>query len=191
MSTKTAILESARTLIQTRGVNGMSYEDVSAAVGIRKASIHYHFASKADLVEAVIDRYAERFDEAVVRIMASEAPGAHRLRAFTGLFRQTLEAGDGSICLCGMLAAEISTLDTASRERVRGFFERGAQALASILRTGGEDGSLRPSEDPEGSGLMLFSALEGVLLAARIDGRAERFDELVEPLLDLMKPLNP
>ncbi|WP_257998927.1 TetR/AcrR family transcriptional regulator [Fischerella thermalis] len=45
--TRTQILDTAQDLIQRVGVNAMSYQDISEAVGIRKASIHYHFPSKA------------------------------------------------------------------------------------------------------------------------------------------------
>src|SRR5689334_9607965 len=41
--TKTAIMDAAQELIQRGGANAMSYQDISEAVGIRKASIHHHF----------------------------------------------------------------------------------------------------------------------------------------------------
>lgn len=49
------------TLVQERGYNGFSYADIAEAIGIRKASIHYHFPSKQDLVQAVLLRYRKDF----------------------------------------------------------------------------------------------------------------------------------
>lgn len=46
VDTKTQILDVAQDLIQRLGVNGMSYQDISEVVGIRKASIHTHFPKK-------------------------------------------------------------------------------------------------------------------------------------------------
>ena len=43
------ILDRAEALIQTRGYSAFSYQDISDTLGIRKASIHYHFPSKTDL----------------------------------------------------------------------------------------------------------------------------------------------
>ena len=57
------ILDVVQTLIQTRGFNAISYRDVAEAIGIRKASIHYHFPSKMDLGQAVIARYRERLEQ--------------------------------------------------------------------------------------------------------------------------------
>ena len=49
------ILDVAERLIQTRGCSAFSYQDIADALKIKKASIHYHFESKTDLVIAVID----------------------------------------------------------------------------------------------------------------------------------------
>ena len=62
------ILDLAETLIQTRGYSAFSYQDIADSLGIRKASIHYHFPSKADLGVAVVDRYMARFDGALTAI---------------------------------------------------------------------------------------------------------------------------
>ena len=67
------ILDLAERLIQTRGCSAFSYQDIADALKIRKASIHYHFQSKTDLVIAVIDRYAERFDEMLDNIARDES----------------------------------------------------------------------------------------------------------------------
>ena len=37
------ILDRAEMLIQTRGYTGFGYQDIADSLGIRKASIHYHF----------------------------------------------------------------------------------------------------------------------------------------------------
>ena len=60
--TATRILDVAERLAQVRGFNGFSYADIAAEVGITKAALHYHFASKADLGEALISRYGDQVD---------------------------------------------------------------------------------------------------------------------------------
>ena len=68
--TRTHIMDVAQDLIQRRGVNGMSFKDISDAVKIRKASIHHHFASKQDLVEALVTRYRKDFGALLDGILA-------------------------------------------------------------------------------------------------------------------------
>ena len=64
-------MDVAQDLIQRRGVNGMSFQDISDAVEIRKASIHHHFASKQDLVEALVTRYRADFGALLTEIQLS------------------------------------------------------------------------------------------------------------------------
>ena len=68
--TASRILDVAERLVQLRGFNGFSYADVAAELSITKASLHYHFAGKAELGEALIARYAERFNGSLTEIEA-------------------------------------------------------------------------------------------------------------------------
>src|SRR5947209_18275602 len=67
------ILDLAETLIQTRGYSAFSYQDIAASLGIRKASIHYHFPSKTDLGGGVVDRYIDRFATALSAIAEDQS----------------------------------------------------------------------------------------------------------------------
>ena len=61
MDTATQILDVAERLVQERGFNGFSYADVAKELDISKAALHYHYPGKAELGEALIERYAARF----------------------------------------------------------------------------------------------------------------------------------
>ena len=59
------ILQCARSLIIAGGYNGFSYADIAEVVGIRKASIHHHFPTKADLVRILAARYREEAEAGI------------------------------------------------------------------------------------------------------------------------------
>ena len=56
-TTQQAILDTAFSLLQRCGYHAFSYADIAAQVGIRKASIHYYFPGKNDLVRTVVVDY--------------------------------------------------------------------------------------------------------------------------------------
>ena len=103
------IVDVAEALIRERGFNGFSYEDIAREVGIRKPSIHHHFAAKADLGAVVAQRYTHRFHERLVQIEQAHADPAERLHAYAGLFQQNYEnavrqlPGAGDIPVLGAL----------------------------------------------------------------------------------------
>ena len=73
--TATKILDVAERLVQARGFNGFSYADVADELGISKAALHYHFPGKAELGEALMERYAARFARALIDVDAREPRG--------------------------------------------------------------------------------------------------------------------
>src|SRR5690242_8969830 len=120
-ATRTRILDVAERLVQTRGFNGFSYADIATEVGITKASLHYHFATKAELGATLVARYSEGFGAALQRISAGLGDALRRLRAYVRLYADVL-AGQ-RMCLCGMVAAEYATLPAPMQQAIRTFFE--------------------------------------------------------------------
>ncbi|HEY2202352.1 MAG TPA: TetR/AcrR family transcriptional regulator, partial [Solirubrobacteraceae bacterium] len=136
--TRTRILDVAERLVQTRGFNGFSYADIAGEVGITKASLHYHFATKAELGGVLIARYSEVFALALQKISASLADAERRLRAYVQLYSDVLS--DERLCLCGMVAAEYATLPARMQEAIRAFFELNEAWVAEQLELGVREG---------------------------------------------------
>lgn len=185
--TKTLILDAAQDLIQRHGLNAMSFQDLSDAVGIRKASVHYHFPSKAEMVNALLARYQADFDKVVNAIVGSRAGGKTKLKRYFGLFVDTLAAGKHEkSCLCGMLVAEMLSLDEDGLKLVRKFLRGNVVSIREMIRTGIEDGSLSDRGDAAGTAEMVLATLEGGLLLARCDGGPKRLADVVGRLLSFL-----
>jgi TetR/AcrR family transcriptional regulator, transcriptional repressor for nem operon len=179
--TATRILDSAERLVQIRGFNGFSYADVAAELGVTKASLHYHFAGKTELGQALVERYSERFAAALMAIESRIAEAPARLDAYAGLYADVLRGR--RMCLCGMLAAEYGTLPDPIRERVIAFFDDNEIWLARVLEDGRADGRLQFDAPPPEAARLIVSALEGAMLVARAYGDVERFHAAATGLL--------
>jgi TetR/AcrR family transcriptional regulator, transcriptional repressor for nem operon len=175
------ILDVAERLVQVGGYNGFSYADVAVELGLTKASLHYHFAGKAELGEALIARYAERFATALGEIAERPADAHARLEAYVDLYAQVLR--EGRMCLCGMLAAEYQTLPTTMRQEVLGFFDANEGWLERVLAAGQKTGELRFTGDPAEAARNVVSTLEGAMLLARSYSDVSRFDAAAHLLL--------
>jgi TetR/AcrR family transcriptional regulator, transcriptional repressor for nem operon len=179
--TATRILDVAERLVQTRGFNGFSYADIAAELNLTKAGLHYHFAGKAELGEALIDRYAERFGAALENADAQLPDARSKLDAYVDLYTGVLR--QERMCLCGMLAAEYHTLPSAMRDAVAHFFDDNEAWLTRLLAQGRTDGALTFDGSPEDTARMIVSALEGAMLIARARNDIERFQTTATGLL--------
>ena len=179
IDTPARILDVAERLVQRRGFNGFSYADVAKELKITTASLHYHFAGKGALGEALIQRYSERFFAALAVIDAKETDAAVKLQAYADLYAGVLHGK--RLCLCGMLAAEYQTLPKPMRDAVLRFFDANEEWLAKVLSEGRE--TLTYSGPPTETARMLLSGLEGAMLVARPYDDVARFKSAADALI--------
>src|SRR5580704_7377290 len=164
VGTASRILDVAERLVQVRGFNGFSYADIAAELQITKAALHYHFASKADLGEALIARYANHFMAALAN----------------------LDTAGGTAC--GKLAAEYQTLPQPMQDEVIKFFDQNETWLERILNQGRADGSLHFAGSARDTARMIAGGLEGAMLIARPYGDVARFQAAAASLLAGLAP---
>jgi TetR/AcrR family transcriptional repressor of nem operon len=166
--TREMILAAARSTVQAHGYNGLSFRDLAQAVGIRSASVHYHFPTKGDLGAALARAYTEGARADLDAVLAENRDPGVALKRYTALFRKALENGN-RMCLCGILAAETDELPEQVRAEVRAFSDLNIGWLAALLGPG-SDARARA----------IYAAVSGAQLVAR--GRADvtLFDEIVE-----------
>ncbi|MDQ6816685.1 MAG: TetR/AcrR family transcriptional regulator [Actinomycetota bacterium] len=175
------ILDIAERLVQVRGFNNFSYADIATELGITKASLHYHFPGKAELGQALIDRYAERFSEALTKIDEDLPDAPAKLEAYAGLYAEVLRGK--RMCMCGILAAEYQTLPAPMRSAVIEFFDENQEWLARVLAAGRAERTLTFKGSPEEIAQAILSTLEGAMLVARPYGDMARFTSTAQQLL--------
>jgi TetR/AcrR family transcriptional repressor of nem operon len=179
--TATRILDVAERLVQLRGFNGFSYADVASELGLTKASLHYHFAGKAELGEALIARYAQRFAGALAEVDENVEDERGKLAGYADLYGNALR--EQRMCLCGMLAAEYETLPGQMRRTVLSFFDANEAWLETVLEKGRRRGTVVFEGSAREAARLIVSGLEGAMLVARPYGDVARFQAAADRLL--------
>ncbi|MGK7313429.1 MAG: TetR/AcrR family transcriptional regulator [Candidatus Longimicrobiales bacterium M2_2A_002] len=114
-STKSRILTAARTVIVRDGAGGASMREIADGAGVSTAALHYHFGSKEDLadrvLEAVLADLVEKFLNAWSPGETMAANVRHAIRVCSDEFRQDSR-------VAGYVLAELR-LNPARFERVR------------------------------------------------------------------------
>ncbi len=173
--TKTALLDSAENAARSRGFDGFSYADLAEEVGIRKASIHHHFATKAALSIALMRRYSAELEAACQEIDVRYATAAGRLNAVIEYYRQALQGGK-SLCLCVSFSTSRDSLPQEVIAEIGQFRQKMLRWVETIFRLAQSDGSIRDVSDPKLEAAATLPLLEGAQLAARAEEDLALFD---------------
>jgi TetR/AcrR family transcriptional repressor of nem operon len=185
-NTRSDLLVEAEGLIRGRGYSGFSFADLADAVGIRKASIHHHFPTKADLAIALVAAYDERYDAALDAIGAGSPDAIARIEAYGRLYLDGVEQSLG--CLCAVLATELPSLPERLRHDIAQFFDKHIDWLQTVLLEGQASGTVRDNVNPASCARMIIATLEGALMMERVLAGAAGFRSVLDALRNGLVP---
>lgn len=190
MNTKERILNLAENLILERGFNAFSYQHLSDTIGIKKASIHYHFPTKEDLGKAIVIRYRENFREWKKKLDEDGLKELDKLDAFFATYKSIVTQTD-KICMPGILGAELNTLSPEMKEEMKLYFQERFNWLKQLLADGLYSGSFHFIGNPEHQALLIISSLQGIMQIARTNKNPEYYYNMTTLLRQsLLKPSN-
>ena len=136
-ATRERILSAAERLFAQRGTAQVSLKEINSAAGQRNtAAVHYHFKSREQLLQAVLEPHLVEVDERRRDLLDGlEADGAADLAALVRVLVEPLAAKlddvSGRSFLC--IQAELAPQASRPRPSTRGLMERVGHALAGEL----------------------------------------------------------
>lgn len=154
----TQILDVAENHMRKGGFDAISFRDLATAVGVKSASVHYHFPAKSDLGQAVVARYRERIMEALADPKDERSLNA-KLNLLFDTYAAALRDGD-SVCLCCQLGAEARDLPEDVAAEVERFFKSIVGWTASALTPS------MPAAKANKLAAHIISALQGAMVLA-------------------------
>ncbi|MDP9236891.1 MAG: TetR/AcrR family transcriptional regulator [Chloroflexota bacterium] len=148
--TRKQILDAALTLFSERGTARSSVRDIAQIAGITDAAIYYHFPSKRDLFEALIEERGftaalQNLETADISEAAAMAPG----EAIRTIAEGALELMYANRGFMKVLMVEAMAEDPVAAEEYRMLVERWEKAEARILKVYAARGILRTHEVDE------------------------------------------
>ncbi|MBL4615730.1 MAG: TetR/AcrR family transcriptional regulator [Magnetovibrio sp.] len=179
--TRQQILEIAEELLQKRGFNAFSYQDIANELGIRKASLHYHYASKADLGLALAERHANRALGFLQGIDEMHLSPWQQLDEF---FKPFVDLAKTCQLMCpgGIMAAEFETLPKPMQNRMCEYFTIIHTWLTRVLTQGRASGQLYFGAEPAIKAYAIIATLEGAILIAKTRQNADFIDPIVQDI---------
>lgn len=174
-----AILTAAKSAAQLHGYSGINFRSVASEVGIKNASIYYHFPSKAALGSAVARRYWEDTSIVLAQIRTNNPDPWDCLKLFPSIFRTSLENAN-RLCLASFMAAEYEDLPDEVAAEVRAFADVNVAWLIQVL----EDADWGDAQSRERRARAIYAAVAGAQLIARTRSDIGQFDDLIASYME-------
>jgi AcrR family transcriptional regulator len=161
------IEDAASTLFRERGYVATSVRDIARALEIQGASLYAHVASKEDVLWAIVERSAERFERAADAAGNAAMGPADRLAELVRGHVQVVAADPGQ---ASVFAYEWKFLSPARRAAIAERRDR-YEARFRALIAEGIAGRAFAETDPAIAATFILTALNGISAWYRPDGR--------------------
>jgi TetR/AcrR family transcriptional repressor of nem operon len=178
LTMKDKILVAAERRVRGAGFSEMSFRDLANDVGIKSASVHYHFPTKPDLGEALVIHYTEQFKSELDKIDLDDLHAA--LESFVALYSNALVL-DESICLCAVMGAEAIGLPENVNQRTKAFFEMNKTWLVTLF-------TKHRVKDADDVASLIVAALEGGMIVASSSNDRSVFEQVAQTALRSIGP---
>jgi AcrR family transcriptional regulator len=161
------LLQAAFREVHRSGFRSAGINTILAATNVTKGALYHHFGSKEALGYAIVDEViAELVHDRWLRPMLRDG---HPIDILIGIVRRmpTRPADVRESCPLLNLAQEMSPLDEQFRKRLERLFLAWQEGIATLVRRGQSQGTVRRDLNPDETASFLVAMIEGYASLAK------------------------
>lgn len=179
-STREKIIAAAQEAVATRGYSAFSFRELATELGIKSASIHYHFPTKTHLGVEVARSWRGQLQQALDNIAAAYANDPKKaIESLIAVYRYEVRSSQ-RMTVCTMLAAEIKNLPSEIQSEMISFYELNIGWLEAQFKNLGYAADLSREKASQ-----LFSLLQGAMMGAKGQNNPAYFDVVMKAIATL------
>jgi TetR/AcrR family transcriptional regulator, transcriptional repressor for nem operon len=179
MDTKAQIIELGDQLMREKGYNAFSFSDISKALQIRNASIHYHFPTKTALGVAIVQEHLSLLEQLISK-SAGKSP-LEQLQAFLGIYSKA--RAQNRICLVGSLATDLYTVEAEIQTELKKLVTAILDWVTGILQAGKRQGIFHFTADARTKALMIITNMLAAVQLTRLTNKQD-FQRIKENVIN-------
>lgn len=190
--TREQILTSALHLLVEEGYSALTMRRIAAACGLRVGNLNYHFATREELIRALLDALIRAYEIEFEAIQGfSEEPPEIRLAELCGLILEDIRTKKTTHVFPELWA--LGNHEPFVLERVQELYSRTRRSLLEIIR------EMRPDLDPqalEDLALFISASMEGLTVFAGykkpFEGRMNQLETIaIQSFLRIIETYEP
>jgi AcrR family transcriptional regulator len=186
LTRRQAIEDVASDLFREHGYAGTSIRDIARALSVQGASLYAHVTSKEDVLWAIVDRAATRFEQAADK--AESDAEAHRpgdaAEAIAALVEAHVDVLTADVAEAGVFVTEWRSLGEDRRDDILRRRDAYQARFRRQIEQGMSNGAFALT-DPSIATSTILSAINGVAAWYDPDGRLTA-DRIADDLVDLV-----
>ncbi|MGO8703059.1 MAG: TetR/AcrR family transcriptional regulator [Candidatus Brocadiia bacterium] len=187
---KERLLHEATRLVHEKGFGATSIYDLLAAVGLKKGSLYFHFASKHELGLSVLERARVEFAKFRRAALSGDTPEARLHHFFDAVLSANRQCGFVGGCLWGNTALEMSDTDEEYAKFVAEVFDEWTSQIEAVIVAGQTEGQFRADVPACQLAGHVVAAIEGGVMQSRLRKAEGPLKSVLDSLEALLKPLS-
>ena len=166
--TRERLLQAAFREVSRSGFQSAGIDTILAATNVTKGALYYHFNSKEALGYAIVDEIVAKLtrDRWLRPLLSDGQP----IDILIGIVRRIPARPEDVRVSCPLLnlAQEMSPLDEQFRKRLERIFIAWQEGVATLLRKGQSQGTVRRDLNPDETASFLVAMVEGTASLAKV-----------------------
>ncbi len=156
------IVEAARNLIASKGMEGVTIDAIAEAVGLREGAIYRHFVSKQQILLHLIDDMERNLLDMVGEAQLGAGPPLEKLERIM-VAHLTYTDSERAVSFI-VIAEAIAFEGIGLRSRVSAMLQRYMDSIQQVLQQGAEEGSLPPDLDVEAAAATFLALIQSTAI---------------------------
>ena len=169
LRTRQRLLQAAYREVYRSGFQGAGLDSILAATGVTKGALYYHFESKEALGYAIVEEIVAKLTRERWLLPLRRSEDKDPVDALIGIV-QAIPVRPRDVkggCPLVNLTQEMSQLDEQFRKRLEKIFHAWQEGVATALRRGQSQGTIRRDLVPEETASFLIAMVEGYQVLAK------------------------
>jgi AcrR family transcriptional regulator len=161
------IIQAAMVVFARNGFAATRMEDIAHAAGLSKAAIYLYFASKEEVIIAILQAFFDRGFDELNALRDAAGSVSHRLQTWTQQRMHEMQTQTALLSI-GFEFHAVAARDPATQQVMQRYYDQYRQSMASLIVQGIERGEF-PAIDAQQTALALISLYEGLTVLWMLD----------------------
>jgi len=185
--TRERVITIAAELFRKNGFHNTSLAQILDEAKLTKGGFYFHFKSKEELGDAVINYMRDFWVHNVLDVVAEEKGALRKIETMFDIMIKTHESEIFHGCaLLGVLTAEMMEVEERFSAHLRRIYDDWKASIVNILDQGKRENLFRKDINSDSLALLIIGSLEGVTMMAHLDPEHVDLSKLLRNLRSLL-----